>query len=133
MADREALRQIILSKAFRRTIFGALAALSIWFVYRSLAQGSVADRCAESLAGAVAARDRAYLSSHVRNPSLEENLLAAPHAELAFVRPIDPEWSRIGFLIRESAGSTTAKPLFILLSHAESREDCSFIQDYDGN
>lgn len=131
MADSGALRQILLSKSFRRTLVVLLLAIGAWFFYRSLEQGTLADRCAESLAIAVANKDRAYLTRHVRNPSLEESLLAAPHAELAFVRPVDPEWSRIGFLIRESASATAARPVFVLLNHEQSGRECSFIQDYD--
>jgi hypothetical protein len=131
MADREGLRQIVLSKAFRRIIFGAILLLGIWFVVRSLQQGSVADRCAEELAAAVSKRDRAYLSEHIRNPSLEETLLSAASAELAFVRPVDPEWSRIGFLTTATASSAVQQPVFILLSHERSQERCVFIQDYD--
>ena len=130
MADRESIRSVVLSKAFRRSIFGFLALLAIWFVYSSLRQGSAADRCAGSLLDAVARRDRTYLSQHVRNPSLAEQL-ATVHAELLFVRPIDPEWSRIGLAVRSSATATSAKPLYVLLSHQESQQDCTFLQDYD--
>jgi hypothetical protein len=131
MADREELRRFVLSKAFRRTIFGLLLLLAIWFVVRALQQGSVADRCAEALASAVSRRDRAYLSEHIRNPSLEETLMNAASAELAFVRPVDPDWSRIGFLVTASATTTVQQPVFILLSHERSQERCAFIQDYD--
>ena len=127
----EALRQFILSKALRRTIAVVLLAIGVWFVYRSLEQGSVADRCADALAAAVANKDRAYFQKHVKNPSLESKLLDASHAELAFVRPIDPEWSRIGFLVKETATATIATPVFVVLSHLQSKEECSFIQDYD--
>ena len=130
MADREALRQIVLSKTFRRTIFGALLLLAIWFVWASLSRGSVADRCADELSAAVAKRDTAYLAKHVKNPSLER-ALSTSHAELAFVRPVDSEWSRIGFLLKSSPTATAAKPLFVLLSHEQSATECSFIQDYD--
>jgi hypothetical protein len=131
MADNEALRQVLLSKVFRRTILVLLLGIGAWFMFTALRQGSVADRCAEALAKAVATKDRAYFSQHVKNPSLESHLLEAPHAELAFVRPVDSEWSRIGFLLKSSATATSATPLFILLSHERSKEDCSFIQDYD--
>jgi hypothetical protein len=130
MADREALRQILLSKGFRRTLLVVLLAIGTWFMVTALQQGSVADRCAEALATAVATKDRAYFAQHVKSPSLETRLLEAPHAELAFVRPVDSEWSRIGFLLKSSATATAAKPLFILLSHDQSKQECSFIQDY---
>jgi hypothetical protein len=132
MADRESIRNVVLSKAFRRSIFGILALLAIWFVYRSLRQGSVADRCSDSLLDAIARRDTAYLSQHVRNPSLAEQL-AGVQAELLFVRPVDPEWSRIGLAVRSSATATSARPVYVLLSHQESQRDCTFLQDYDAH
>lgn len=131
MVDREPFRQLVQSKVFRRTILVVFAAAGIWFVYRSLAQGSIADRCAGSLLGAVAAKDQAYLSTHVKNPSLSETLLKAATVELLFVRPVDPEWSRIGLAIKTSATATVAQPVFVLLSHR--RTECNFIQDYEGN
>ncbi len=131
MADRDQLRQILLSKALRRTVFVMLAALATWFVVSSLQRGSVADRCAGRLLDAVRNKDRVYLAEHVRSPSLEEELLNATHAELAFVRPTDPEWSRIGLFIRPSPTASVAKPVFILLSHEHSQKECSFMQDYD--
>src|SRR5262245_13914885 len=131
MADRDQLRQILLSKALRRTLFVLFAAIATWFIVSSLQQGRVADRCAGMLLDALRKKDRTYLAEHVRSPSLEEELIAAPYAELGFVRPTDPDWSRIGILIRESETSSVAKPVFILLSHEHSKEECSFMQDYE--
>ena len=129
MVDREQLRRLVLSKSFRRTILALLIALVAWFFYRSLEQGSTADRCADDLLRAATAKDRAYLTAHVKNPSLADDLLAAASVELAFVRPVDPEWSRIGFAVKATASATVAQPVFVLLSHR--RPDCSFIQDYE--
>ncbi len=130
--DEAALRQVLLSKALRRSVFVALLAISVWFVYRSLEQGSWADGCAGSLTAAIASGDSAYLAEHVRNPSLEQRLLRASVTELAFVRPVDRAWSRIGLLVRDPA-TTTSTAVFILLSHEHTEHGCSFIQDYDGH
>src|SRR5688500_4224933 len=113
MADKEALRQVLLSKGFRRTILVALLAIGAWVMVSAVEQGRVADRGVEAIAQAVAGKDRASCSENVKDPSLEAQLLDAPHAELSFVRPVDSEWTRIGFLIKSSATASSANPLFI--------------------
>jgi hypothetical protein len=115
----------------KKIVIGAVGlAIVAWFVTAALLKGRVADRCADELAAAVASKDRAYVTQHVRNPSLSSRLLDAARAEFLFVRPVDADWSRIGFAVRMSETATVAEPVFVLLSHEQSKDACSFIQDY---
>lgn len=116
----------------KKILIAAIAlAIGAWFVTAALLKGQVADRCAEELTAAVASKDRAYFTQHVRNPSLSSRLLDAARAEFLFVRPVDADWSRIGFAVRDSETATVAEAVFVLLSHEQSKDACSFIQDYE--
>lgn len=131
MAGRDRLRRLFENRAFRFSAAGLLLLLAVWFFGDGLMRGSVADGCANELLHAVKRGDAAWLSAHVKSPSLKDRLVEAHRPDLLFVRPHSGAWSRIGLATRASDDATVAAPVYILLSHEE--EGCMFIQDYDTN
>lgn len=95
------------------------------FLANGLSLGASADACADRLLAAVERHDEAEIRALVKNPSMRDQLLAGATVELAFVRPVSPEWSRVGLMVKTS----TSRALVPLQLEAKGG-DCQFLRDY---
>ncbi len=95
------------------------------FLANGLSLGASADACADRLLTAVAKKDEAEIRALVKNPSMRDRLLAGAEVELAFVRPVAPEWSRVGLMVKTS----TSRALVPLQLEAKDG-GCQFLRDY---
>jgi hypothetical protein len=121
---RERLRAVLANPRTGLALALTAAAGVALFMFAGLRIGAAADECAEALARAATAKDRAHLERVVKNPSLREELLAAPSVELGYVRPIDSEWTRVGLFVRTS---THTRQVVLQLS---TEDGCLFLRDY---
>lgn len=122
-----------------RLVIGAMgAALALFLGALTVATflgGARADACAEALVAAAGRRDGTYLERAVKSPSVRDELLAARSVELAFVRPMDSEWTRVGLFVAPARSSTVTKLIVLQLevagAGAGEGEGCAFMRDYE--
>lgn len=130
-ADHGKLRAFLLNRKTWRAAAVLAAALLGIFMYQGMKHGAAADACAEKIESAIAAKDQAYITKAVRNPSLRETLLSAKKAELTFVRPISSSWTRIGLAVTPQ--NQPKAQLRVLLLDQEKAPECVFLKDYEAS
>jgi hypothetical protein len=109
-----------------RAIAALFTILALFLLIRGLILGAGADRCARELTDALEKHDRDYLARAVKSPPAVETLERASSIELAFVRPVSSEWSRVGLFVK-----TSTKTEVLVLRLSSKAESCEFLRDYE--
>ena len=118
---------------------GVVFILIAWLLVSENARAKQVDECVEHLqvvlANPTAQQDATKLQI---GPSLFEDLKGSPNAEVAYARPKDSKWARVGLVVDSIPGQNTVAPkgkksraLFGLLLNLEQLPSCRFVRDFE--
>ncbi len=118
---------------------GAVVLLLAWLFVSENARAKQVDDCVSHLetvlANPAAPQDSTKLQI---GPSLFEDLKGSPNAEVAYARPKDSKWARVGLVVDSIPGQDTIAPkgkksraLFGLLLNLDQLPNCRFVRDFE--
>ena len=127
----------------RRFLIGGSAGLAMillaWLFVSENARAKQVDQCVTHLETILANPSASQDSTRLQiGPSLFEDLKGSPNAEVAYARPKDSKWARVGLVVDSIPGQETIAPkgkesraLFGLLLNLEQLPNCRFVRDFE--